>query len=161
MNKIVVRSYKRSDCSELAKIYYNTIHKVNIKDYNEDQVNAWAPASSLQLTGWSKKWEKLPPWVAIINEQIVGFTEFENSGYIDCFYCHYQYQGKGIGKALMKHIKNIANDNGISRIWAEVSITAKPFFESQGFRIIKKQMVNLRGVKLVNFVMDCDLDNVS
>lgn len=159
MNKITVRSYKKSDCSELAKIYYSTIHNVNIKDYTEEQVNAWAPESSLEEDGWSKKWEKLPPWVAVINDQIVGFTEFASSGYIDCFYCHHQYQGKGVGKALMSHVKSIANDRGITRIWAEVSITAKPFFEKQGFKVVKEQLVNLRGVELVNFVMEYNLDD--
>lgn len=62
MSKVTIRPYKKSDCSELAKIYYYTIHNVNIKDYNEEQVNAWAPESSLGTDGWSKKWEKLPPW---------------------------------------------------------------------------------------------------
>jgi len=159
MNKVIVRPYIKTDCNALTKIYYNTIHNINIKDYNEEQVNAWAPESSLQGEGWSKKWEKSPPWVALIDDQIVGFTEFENSGHIDCFYCHHQYQGKGVGKALMKHIKNIANDNGISRIWAEVSITAKSFFERQEFEVVKKQTVNLRGVELVNFVMECNLND--
>ncbi|MGQ3890777.1 GNAT family N-acetyltransferase [Legionella sp. CNM-4043-24] len=91
-----------------------------------------------------------------MGDQIVGFMEFESNGHIDCFYCHHQYQGKGVGKALMKYIKNIAEDNGISRVWAEVSITAKPFFEKQGFEVVKKQTVNLRGVELVNFVMECN-----
>ncbi len=158
MNTVNIRPYKKSDCSDLAKIYYNTIHSINIKDYNEEQVNAWAPESSLGTDGWIRKWENLPPWVAVINDQIVGFTEFERSGHIDCFYCHHRYQGIGVGKALMKHIKSIANNNGISRVWAEVSITAKPFFESQGFEVVKKQAVNIRGVELANFVMECNLD---
>ena len=34
--------------------------------------------------------------IAIINNQIVGFAEFEANGHIDCFYCHPDFQGKGL-----------------------------------------------------------------
>ncbi len=31
---------------------------------------------------------------------IVGFAEFEPNGHIDCFYCHHEWIGYGIGHAL-------------------------------------------------------------
>ncbi|MBS7337450.1 MAG: GNAT family N-acetyltransferase, partial [Thermoguttaceae bacterium] len=33
------------------------------------------------------------------------------------------------------------------------SITAKPFFEGRGFRVVKRQEVERQGIRLVNFVM--------
>ncbi len=36
----------------------------------------------------------------------------------------------------------------------EASITAKPFFESQGFLVVKQQEVERRGQKLINFAME-------
>lgn len=155
MTEVFIRQYQPSDCEDLAKIYYNTIHTINTKDYTEAQVNAWAPTTTLQTLGWAKKWEKLLPWVALIAEKRVGFVEFEDNGHIDCFYCHHEYQGKGVGKALMNHVKHVARKNSIPRIWAEVSITAKPFFEHQGFKVMKQQTVNVRGVDLTNYVMEC------
>ncbi|MGE3319108.1 MAG: GNAT family N-acetyltransferase [Candidatus Berkiella sp.] len=154
MTEVYIRQYQPLDCEDLANIYYNTIHTINIKDYNETQVNAWAPIATKQAEGWAKKWEKLLPWVALLDNKRVGFVEFEESGHIDCFYCHHDYQGKGIGKALMDQVKKIAKENNIQRIWAEVSITAKPFFEHQGFKVVKQQTVNVRGVDLINYVME-------
>ena len=154
MNIVNIRQYQESDAKQLAQIYYNTIHNINIKDYNAEQVNAWAPESSLETEGWIKKWHKLSPWVALCDNNIAGFTEFNDNGYIDCFYCHHEFIGKGVGKALMTHIKSLAAEKGIKRIWADVSITAKPFFENQGFCVVKQQTVNLRGVDLVNYVME-------
>jgi putative acetyltransferase len=151
---ILIRKYQETDAKYLAYIYYNTIHNINIRDYTQEQVDAWAPEGSLETDGWSKKWQKLPPCVAVIDDNIVGFTEFDDNGYIDCFYCHHEYIGKGIGKALMNYIKSLAVENSISRIWAEVSITAKPFFESQGFEVTNKQTVNVRGVDMINYVME-------
>lgn len=152
--KITVRPYQASDAESLASIYYHTIHQINSKDYNEEQIASWAPKSCLEVAGWRKKWQKLAPIVAICGAEIIGFAEFEDSGHIDCFYVHHLWQGKGVGKALMTEIEKRAADKNIDRIFAEVSITAEPFFKKMGFVAIKEQLVEIRGVKLKNFVME-------
>lgn len=155
MLNIIVRDYQSSDVSDLASIYYNTIHKINIRVYTEEQVNVWAPESSLQLDGWKKKWEKLPPFVASIDSTIVGFTEFnQETGYIDCFYVHHDYIGKGIGRALMEKVEATAKHNSLKRVFADVSITAKPFFEAKGFKLVREQIIDRKGVKLKNNIME-------
>lgn len=154
MNKqITIRQYTEGDAQDLASIYYHTIHTINCRDYSSEQLNAWAPISSLETAGWQKKWKKLIPLVALIKNKIVGFTEFEPNGHIDCFYVHHHYQGQGIGTALMREIEKKAKDLKLSSIYAEVSLTARSFFELKGFEVIKKQTINRRGVELVNFIM--------
>ncbi len=153
-NKIIIRPYTETDAPFLAAIYFNTIHRINAKDYSSEQLDAWAPNSSLETEGWMRKWQKLPPIIAVINDKIVGFAEFENNGHIDCFYCHHEHQGCGVGSALMREIENGARKNKINKIFAEVSITAKPFFEAKGFAIKKEQSVIIRGMTLTNFVME-------
>jgi len=152
--KITVRTYKNCDAQDLAEIYYQTIHNVNIKDYTKQQIDAWAPQSSLEVAGWSKKFERTHPLVAVADEKIVGFAEFELNGHIDCFYCHHEWIGFGVGSALMSAIHEIANHRQISKIFAEVSITARPFFEKQGFEVTKKQKVSIKGTELTNFKME-------
>jgi len=151
---IQVRSYRLEDASALANIYYNTIHVINAKDYSKEQLDVWAPVSSLEVEGWQKKWSKIQPLVATVENKIVGFAEFENDGHIDCFYCHHQWTGQGVGSALMRTIEDIAKNRGIIRIFAEVSITAKPFFSSKGFYIVKEQTIVRQGIELNNFVME-------
>jgi putative acetyltransferase len=152
--KIEVRSYKSSDAQDLAQIYYNTIHQVNAKDYSKIQLDAWAPENSGQAEYWVKKLEKTNPLVAISNGTIVGFAEFEPNGHIDCFYCHHQWVGIGVGTALMNAIHEIARDQKIAKIFVEVSITALPFFEKQGFKILEKQTVFIKDIGLINFKME-------
>lgn len=96
--KIIIRPYNSSDAQDLAKIYYNTIHEVNVKDYSEIQLDAWAPKRSIEVEGWSKKFAKTKPLVAVVDETLVGFAEFEPNGHIDCFYCHHEWIGFGVGK---------------------------------------------------------------
>src|SRR5437762_1878036 len=99
-----IRRYQPTDARAMVDIFYNTIHKINIQDYTIEQVNAWAPESFLKLDGWTSKWSKLLPFVAVQDNQIVGFAEFEDNGHIDCFYVHHEFQGCGVGSELMHAI---------------------------------------------------------
>ncbi len=154
-NQIQVRHYQDGDAKFLSQIYYNTIHIVNAKDYSKEQLDAWAPWSSVQdYSGWKEKLERTRPFVALIGETIVGFAEFELNGHIDCFYVHHEFQGSGIGSALMREIDTEARKKSLPRIYAEVSITARLFFEAKGFHVVKQQTVTTRGVELINFVME-------
>ena len=55
----------------------------------------------------------------------------------------------------MNAIVASAKTQGITRIFGEVSITAKPFFESKGFDVVKQQTVFIDGVEFTNFAMEC------
>ena len=38
-----VRKFREGDEKELWELFYNTIHNINIQDYDKAQVTAWAP----------------------------------------------------------------------------------------------------------------------
>jgi putative acetyltransferase len=151
---IEIRDYHLEDAKALMDIFYNTIHKVNIKDYNQSQVDAWAPKSNLKLEDWKKRFSRTYPIIATVDEKIVGFAEFKSNGYIDCFYIHHEWIGRGIGKALMEEIFIRAKKNNIKRIFVDVSITAKPFFEKMGFSVLREQIIIRKGVELKNYPME-------
>lgn len=154
LQQIIVRNYKPEDSQALAELYYNTIHQINIEHYSEEQVQAWAPEAGLEASKWATKFEKTQPLVAVIGELIVGFVEFEPDGHIDCFYCHHKYIGCGVGSTLMQSVFEIAIQKDIKRIFAEVSITARPFFEKQGFTVTEEQTIVFREVKFINYKME-------
>ena len=52
-SKICIREYQPEDTQKLANLYYNTVHQINIQDYTEEQVNAWAPASNQEPKDWA------------------------------------------------------------------------------------------------------------
>ena len=149
-----IREFKIGDEIEIYQLFYDTVHQVNIKDYTKEQVDVWAPTSSLETEGWAKKFPETKPIIATVEDEIVGFAEFEPNGHIDCFYCHHEWIGKGVGSALMKEILQRAKNKHIHLIFAEVSITAKPFFEKWGFRIVTQQTIVRKGVELTNFKME-------
>ncbi|RCJ38574.1 acetyltransferase [Nostoc punctiforme NIES-2108] len=152
-----IRIYEIADTKEIMKLFYDTIHEVNIRDYTEEQVAAWAPAN-MDIEVWIKSLGSKFTYVAE-EDKIIGFGELEANGHIDRFYCHKDFQRKGVGKKILEQIELKANSLGVEKLFTEASITAKPFFESQGFIVIKKQEVERRGQKLINFVMEKDFKN--
>ncbi|ELE7133116.1 GNAT family N-acetyltransferase [Vibrio harveyi] len=150
---ITIREYVESDAQELWDIHFYTIRNVNLHDYSQEQVEAWAP-ERLDLSVWKKRMSGLSPFVAEVDGVIVGYTDLQPSGLIDHFFCHHEYQGQGVGKALMSHVFSKAEQRGIRRLYSEVSITARPFYEYFGFKVVQAQEMEVRGQKLRNFVME-------
>jgi N-acetylglutamate synthase-like GNAT family acetyltransferase len=154
---MIIREYLPSDTPAIWQLFYDTVHQINIRDYTQAQVDAWAPKDA-NLEVWQQRLSSKFTYVATIADVIVGFVELEPNGHIGCFYCHYQYQGRGIGTQLYRHIELKSKLLGIDRLFVEVSITAKPFFEKHGFVALKSQEVERQGVKLKNFVMEKSLE---
>ena len=148
-----IRKYQEDDCDDLWALFYNTVRFVNIKDYTKSQVDAWA-SKDIKRSAWRSILAKNQPFLAIVDGIVAGYADLQNDGLIDHFYCHHDYQGKGVGSALMLHIFDKSTDKGLSKLYAHVSVTAKPFFESFGFKVVTEQEVSVRGEKLTNYLME-------
>ena len=147
-----IEKYQIHNIEELAQLYTNTVHNINIKDYTKEQIESWAP-SKIDYDKWQNRFETTQPYMVKKNNTIVGFFELEDNGHIDCFYVHHNHQGEGVGQLMMTTILKLANDKKLTEVYAEVSITAKPFFEKNGF-ITEHQNVVVRGEQeLVNYTM--------
>ena len=62
--------------------------------------------------------------------------------------------GRGVGSRLYLAVEQVARKRGLGRIFTEASITARPFFERQGFRVVGEQAVVRRGVRPATFAME-------
>lgn len=143
-----IREYQSSDCEELTKLFYNTVHTVNAKDYTEEQLDAWA-TGQVDLNKWDQSLREHYSIVAVENEMLVGFGDIDKSGYLDHLFVHADYQGKGIGTMICNRLEQAVSGNIITH----ASITARPFFEKRGYRVVKEQQVERQGVFLTNFEM--------
>lgn len=156
---MLIRPFRSFDTDQIARLFHDTIRHVNRNDYTEAQVKAWAP-EDIYFRDWEKHCGAKHTYVAEKNNLITGFAQLEDDGHIDCFYCHREYLGQGIGSLLLQKLEDVAIDLKINRLYAEVSITAKPFFLKKGFILIKEQEVRCRGELLTNYVMERHLGEV-
>lgn len=146
-----LRKYQSSDCKEVTELFYNTVHTVNAKDYTKEQLNVWA-TGQVDLEKWNESLQEHFSVVAVDDEIIVGFGDIDKTGYLDRLFVHTDYQGKGIATAICNQLEQAVKGN----ITTHASITAKPFFEKRGYKVIKKQEVERQGIFLTNFVMEKD-----
>ena len=147
-----IRRFKQGDEKELYEVFHNTIRKVNIQDYNENQVAAWAP-DDIDMNFVTQKFRDIKPFVAVNDEGIIGYADIQPDGYIDHFYCHHQFQGKGVGRRLFSALEREAAEKRIPSMYSNVSITAKLFFEAMGFSVKKEQLVKVGDQQLKNYRM--------
>ncbi len=143
----------------IPELFTNTIHKTCNKDYSKEQLNVWANIH-IDYKAWHNRLNKTKPYLAIIDEKLVGFVEFYDD-YIDCFYVHNEYQGKGVGKMLMNHIFKLAKQKEQSLLRVDVSITAKAFFEKFGFTEVKKNILKRQNIQLINYSMENKINNIN
>jgi len=151
---MTIREATRADARQIVRIFHDTIHTVNTRDYTTEQVNAWSPVVPDAEEWAERKFPTRTTFVADDDGTIAGFGELENNGHVDCFYCHHAYQRREVGSAIFRRIEEKARILGLTRLFTEASITAKPFFAAGGFTVVKQQTVICRGVELTNFVME-------
>ena len=151
-SKWCIRGFQVKDCEPLAQLFFNTIRTINLKDYTQEQVEAWAP-DNRDMEQWKSSFEGKFVFVVEDRNGPAGFGELEPDGHIDRFYVDARSVGKGAGKAIYAAIEAKAIALNISELFVEASITAKPFFLRNGFQLLHEQTVMRNGVALNNFVM--------
>ena len=50
---MLIREYIPSDCEQIAELFYQTVHTVNVKDYPLEQLSVWA-SGNVDLSVWNK-----------------------------------------------------------------------------------------------------------
>jgi putative acetyltransferase len=132
----------------MAELFYNTVHTINAKDYTKEQLDVWA-TGHVDLEKWNQSFQEHFSLVAIENKIIIGFGDIDKTGYLDRLFVHKDYQKKGVAAAICDKLEQAVK----GKIITHASITARPFFEKRGYKIIKKQQLKKQGVVLTNFVM--------
>ena len=147
---MIIRKYVTTDCKQLAELFYETVHNVNAKDYTSEQLCAWADGRA-DLEKWNKSFLAHYTLVAVKDDRIVGFGDIDRIGFLDMLFVHKDYQRQSIASAICDSLeKTITTD----KITTHASITAKPFFEKRGYKEFKEQQVNRNGIRLTNYVME-------
>ncbi len=145
-----LRPYRPGDCAALARLFYDTVHTVNTRDYTPRQVNAWA-GGQVDLAAWERSFLARHTLIAWEGDLVLGFADMDGTGYLDRLYVHKDHQGRGIATMLCDALEK-ACPGGVYTTHA--SITARPFFEKRGYQVVRRQEVERRGVKLTNFLME-------
>lgn len=152
VKELKLRQGSPEDMAEMQKLYVDTIKNICINDYNQEQIAIWT--SSVENTiRWLNIFEKQHVIIAEYRQMIVGYCTLDAGGYLDLFYVHKDFQRKGIANKLLHEAEQRAVELNYDVLTANVSITAKPFFEKNGFTVVKEQENVIKGLVIVNYNM--------
>ena len=153
---IDIRRYRPSDLAGMIALFRDTVRRVNGRDYSQQQVMAWAP-DEIDSRKWVHRLDNKAVWVADLDGVPVGFIDVARDGLIDMLYVHADHQGTCIASRLLRVAETGARTGGLLRLFTEASITARPFFEHRGFRVIAPQRVMRWAQEFLNYRMDKQL----
>jgi putative acetyltransferase len=147
-----IRPFQIGDEPALWEVFRSAIYGTAAADYTPEQIAAWAPVPP-DAERWAERMRGIQPFVAEQDDQIIGYADVQDDGYIDHFFVASDRARQGVGSLLMKHIHTTAMARGIAQLSSDVSITARPFFEKWGFVVLEPQSITVRGVTMTNYRM--------
>ncbi|MBX9960340.1 MAG: GNAT family N-acetyltransferase [Burkholderiaceae bacterium] len=147
-----IRRFRFGDEVTLFDVFFTAVHEVAARDYSPEQIDAWAPVD-LDLEEWIDRIRRNRPFVAELDDEIVGYADIQPSGYIDQFFVSGSHPRRGVGTMLMARLHQEAISLGLKELTSDVSKTAEPFFLRHGFQVVERRFPVRRGVMLENALM--------
>lgn len=147
-----IRKATLDDTDQIRQLFYDTINNINIRDYDSEQIKLWS-SGQLKIDKWKKNISEQYFIVSESDGILTGFASITEKGYLDFMYVHKDHQGKGIATKLLAELEKFAGSLELKKIWAQVSITARPFFRSKGFEITKEFITRIEDVEFADAIM--------
>lgn len=150
---IALRRYEPIDAAVTLSIFTDAITQTAAAHYSPEQIEVWARSGRRDPLVWHEAMSRRASVVAVIDGEVVGFSDVDGNGYIDMLFVSPAVQRRGVARVLLGFIEQKARGEGIGVLSSDVSITACPFFEYIGFVIVREQQHVKEGVALTNYLM--------
>jgi putative acetyltransferase len=147
-----IRRFETTDTLALIELFRETVHTVCRKDYSQEQLDAWAPQNT-DVAKWTSRLNESHAIVATRDGVIIGFSNLNSDDYIDMFFVAAAFQSKGVGKKMYAALEGEAIRKGVTRLYSDVSLTARKFFFSMGFAIEREYSKQVDKVTFPNAIM--------
>ena len=149
---MTIRPCRPEDLPGMLALFHDAVHTACAADYTPKQLSAWAPETP-DTDAWAEKLRREMALVAEEDGALLGFGSLDGT-LLDLLYVRPDCQRQGVGSALCLFLERACPGG---RITVHASRTARPFFESRGYRLLRSQTVVRRGVALENFVMESEV----
>jgi putative acetyltransferase len=152
MSAIGLRPFLPADAARCKTIFAAAIAEIAIEDYSEEQCEAWIAAADDQKA-FAKHLTDALTLVATLDGESAGFATLKGADLIDMIYVDPEFARRGVGTTLLEALGKLAAARGAAQLTADVSDTAKPLFERQGYTSERRNLVTLGEEWLANTTM--------
>jgi GNAT superfamily N-acetyltransferase len=126
----LIRIAMNADAAAISQVIIGTLRESNAQDYSAEIINqverSFSPQAILSLM------TQRQVFVALLEHRIVATASLDQD-VVRSVFVDPAYQGKGIGRQLMKSIQSSAIAEGRNLLRVPSSITAEGFYASLGF----------------------------
>lgn len=132
-----------------------SIEGLTAEAYSSEERRVWKSGAQ-NIDKWKMRLNTQYFILAELGDELVGMGSIEDH-YIDVLYVHPSYSGKGIAFQLYQRLEKRGIDLQLEKLETDASYLARPFFERQGFKVIRKNSNAKGGEVLINFRMTKNL----
>jgi putative acetyltransferase len=152
MSAVSLRPYLVADAERCAAIFRASVEELASEDYSADQCAAWAALAD-DSAAFAKRLAGALTLMALFDGEPAGFASLEGAETIDMLYVDPGFARRGVATALIDALVRLAAARGAKTLASEVSDTARPLFERQGFQAQRRNLVQLDDEWLANTTM--------
>lgn len=145
-----VRHYRTGDHEAIADLFTCSVHELTTAEYDAEARLAWAP-SVPDYERWRFRCELWRPFLSVDTQgAIAAFLELDPTGHVGATYVHPQHARRGAMAILMDYVEVVALGAQLPRLYAEVSLTARPYFRKRGWIAAGDNRITRAGIILIN-----------
>lgn len=156
--RTAIREATADDYGAIADVMFNAVRHGR-SEYTEEQRRAWLPQPRSGCD-WVARLDSQTILVAMKSKRVIGFMSLAANGYIDFAYIQPSAQRTGVFRRLYQSIEKLALNNGGDRLWVHASLMAQPAFATMGFKIMKREVVDIGERCFSRFEMEKRITNL-
>jgi len=137
---------KEANINDVRKISYlikKNTDKVKENNYTNEQITVWKNYNSPAAIKKSLFERKI--FCAFQNDKLVGTIGLEENEVVG-LYVSFNKRGQGIGRALLRHLEEYANNRNIQELTLCATPSALNFYKNNGYEVEKEVVVKISGV---------------
>lgn len=134
---MLVRRFRSEDLSQIPELIKRAIIERDNHNYTPEQIAL--SSSYYTAEKFCHDLDKKAVYVCVDENKIVGTGTLYNGEIMACFILP-EYQGKGIGKEIVRILEKEAKDSGLEKVWLVSVLSAVKFYEKLGYVFVKEKM---------------------
>lgn len=135
---LVIREMRDYDARAFLEVHHAAVRRLAARDYPAEIIEAWAPLpiTSDAVEAVTANPENEIRFVADSDDLLIGLACLVMANNeLRVYYVAPDVARTGVGKALLMRIEETARNAGIKFLLTDSSLTAEPFYRSQGYKV--------------------------
>jgi GNAT superfamily N-acetyltransferase len=144
---IKIRAAQPSDRDAISAVIADAVHDANAARFPLEVIVAFI-ARTYSSEHVATKLREREVFVAVLDGRMIATAGLKEDAIRSVFVAP-EYQGRGIGRALMHHIEALARERHLSRLTIPASAAGRPFYSLLGYRELSSEKAGIEAVTIM------------